>query len=201
MFLSKGVVNTIRLIVEVSDLDGGESKILTLPCNLRSELEDYYNYIILSTTPDIPISRNDNIQELNDILDEINSENPGMTEEYLGVLFEASPSGDLFDENFVRKLKENEFMFEDISGVRWAMSAEETAGRYMATELQIPFDHGITKDMLEIVSDDVLVDYINWEQVWEQYASLGFKLIERAGLSPAGYGGSIARGRYIVHIK
>lgn len=185
----------IRLTVEVSDLDSGESKILTLPCNLRAELENHYDYLILSTTPDIPLSRNDDIKGLNDILDEINSESPGMTEEYLEILLEAAPSGDLFDEEFVRKLKENEFMFEDISDIHWAMSAEETAGCYLATDLNVPFDHGITEEMLNILGDDALTDYINWEQVWEQYASIGFRLIERA--RPAGFGG----GRYIVHIK
>lgn len=185
----------IRLSVEVSDLDCEESKILTMPCNLRAELKNHYDYIILSTTPDISISRNDNIKELNDILDEINSENPGMTEDYLGILLEAAPSGDLFDEEFVRKIKENEFMFVDISDVRLAMSAEETAAYYLATEIGVPFDHGITSEMLDIIGDDVLMDYINWEQVWEQYKSVGFTLVER---TKSVSGNS---GRYIVHIK
>lgn len=188
------MVHTIRLIVEVSDLlDCGDSKTLTLPCDLRAELENHYDYIILSTKPDIPLSRNDDIKGLNDILDEINSENPGMTAEYLEILLEAAPSGDLFDERFVHKLKENQFMFEDISKVRWAMSAKETAGCYLATELRIPFDDGITKDILDVLSDDAVSDYINWDQVWEQYASIGFKLIERASVGSS--------GRYIVHIK
>lgn len=185
----------IQLTVEVSDLDCGESKILTLPCNLRAELENYYDYIILSTTPDISLSRNDNIKELNDILDEINSENPGMTEEYLGILMEASLSGDLFDEEFARKLKENEFMFGDISDLRLAMSTEETAGYYLATTLRVPFDHGVTDEILDAVSDDALMDYINWEQIWEQYESVGFTLVERAKSANG------SRGQYIVHIK
>lgn len=183
----------IQLTVEVSDLDCGESKILTLPCNLRAELENHYDYIILSTTPDIFIGRNDSIKELNDILDEINNENPGMTEEYLIVLLEASSSGDLFDEELVRKIKENEFMFCDISDVHLAMSTEEIAGYYLATELRIPFEHEVTSEMLDVIGEDVLMDYINWDQVWEQYESIGFKLIERARQN--------GNGKYIVHIK
>lgn len=186
----------IQLAVEVSDLDSGASKVLTLPCNLRAELENHYDYIILSTIPDIPISRNDDIKGLNDALDEINSESPGMTEDYLEILLEATPSGDLFNDEFVRKLKENEFMFEDISDIHWAMGAEETAACYLATELRVPFDHGITGEILDVLGDDAVTDYVNWEQVWAQYESIGFKLIQRA--RPLQRGNS---GRYIVHIK
>lgn len=188
----KGVVNTIQLIVDVCDLDCEESKTITMPCNLRAELGNHYDYIILSTTPNIPLSKNDDINRLNEILDDINSENPGMTEDYLSVLLGASPSGDLFDPEFVRKLKENDFIFEDISCIRWMMSAKETAACYLATELMVPFDHGITDEMLSILGNDALTDYINWEQVWDQYASVGFQVIE-----PNAPGG----GRYIVHIK
>ena len=80
----------IQLSVEVSNLDGDDSMVITLPCNLRSELPEHYNYIILACYPDIPLRRNDDIQRLNDVLEDINSENPGMTEEYLDVLTEAS---------------------------------------------------------------------------------------------------------------
>lgn len=185
----------IQLMVEVSDLDSGDSKILTLPCNLRAELENPYNYVIVSTTPDIFISRNDGIKELNDILDEINSENPGMTEEYLEILLEAAPSGDLFDRELVRKLKENEFMFSDISDVRMAMSTEEIAGYYLATELRVPFEQGITSTVLDAIGEEALADYINWDQIWGQYEFLGFRLVERLRLMDKKI------EKYIVHIK
>ena len=188
----KEVVDMIQLAVEVSDLDCGESKVIVLPCNLRAELENHYDYIILSTSPKFPIRGNDDISGLNDILDDINSENPGMTEDYLKVLMEASSSGDLFDPEFVRKLKENDFMFEDISDLHWAMNAKETAACYLATELKVPFDHGVTDEMLDTLSKDVLTDYINWGQVWDQYSSVGFRVVEQE--PPNG-------GRYIVHIK
>ena len=185
----------IQLDVEVSDLDCEDFRVLTLPCNLRAELDSHYEYIILSTSPEISISRNDSLEELNDILDEINSENPGMTAEYLKILLDASPSGDLFDEEFVRKLKENEFMFCDISELSLAMSAKETAGYYLVTEHRVPFDYGLTDEVFDVISNDVLVDYINWEQIWEQYEYVGFRLIERAGTTCE------SRKRYIVHIK
>ena len=189
------MVHIIRLTVEVSNLDDGESRILTLPCNLRAELANHDDYIILSTTPDIPISRNDDITKLNDVLDEIDSENPGMTEEYLDILMEASMSGDLFDEEFVRRLKENEFMFCDISDVHLAMSTQEIAAYYLAATLKVPFDHGVTDEMLDTISDDALMDYVDWMEIWEQYKSIGFKLIERTNPMRGN------SGKYIVHIK
>lgn len=185
----------IHLTVEVCDLDCEKSKVITLPCNLRAELADHSDYIIESTWPEISISRNDCIGELNDILDEINSENPGMTAEYLKVLIDASSSGDLFDKEFARKIRENDFMFCDISDIRMPMDAEEIAAYCLATEHKVPFDHGITQDVLEAIGNEALVDYINWEQIWEQYESIGFQLVLLAGTV------NKSRKRYVVHIK
>lgn len=182
----------IQLTVEVSDLDGTDSKFLTLPCDLHTQLENYYDYIILSIDHGIQVNRNDNIKELNDILDEINSENPGMTEDYLEVLLEASLSGDLFDPEFIRKLSENDFMFEDISYIHSSMDAQETAAYYLATVLKVPFESGITSEMLDVLSSDIIKEYIDWEKIWDQYSSVGFRLIERDVPE---------KKRYIVHIK
>ena len=78
------------------------------------------------------------------------------------------------------------------SGLRWVMNAKETAACYLATELKVPFDHGITDEMLDVLSEDAMTDYINWGQVWDQYSSVGFQVIEQE---------PTAGGRYIVHIK
>lgn len=178
----------IQLNVEVSNLDTGDTKYVTFPCNLRTELPDFFDCIILSVSPDIQINRNDEIERLNDVLDEINSENPSMDENYLALLVEASPSGgDLFNEDFVRRLKENDFLFEDISeqdgGSR--MTTREIAARYLATELMVPFDRGITSELLERIAKSALPSYIDWFEVWDQYEAAGFKL----------------SGKYIIHIK
>ena len=185
----------IQLSVEVSDLDSENSKVITLPCNLRSELPEHYNYIILACCPDIPLRRNDDIQRLNDILEDINSENPGMTEEYLDVLTEASLSGDLFDEEFARRIRENDFVFEDISDFSVGMSPNETAAAYLATVANVPFAYGVTEDELSKLSDSPVARYINWDKVWAQYRTMGFRLVERR--DPVGN----AQLRYIVHIR
>lgn len=185
----------IQLSVEVSNLDGDDSKVITLPCNLRSELPEHYNYIILACYPDIPLRRNDDIQRLNDVLEDINSENPGMTEDYLDVLIEASLSGDLFDEEFVRRVSENNFMFEDISDFNVGMSPDETAAIYLATVAKVAFTYGVTEDELSMLSDGPIVQYINWDKVWAQYRTMGFRVVERRDQ----VGNKLLR--YVVHIK
>jgi len=187
----------IQLTVEVSNLDTGETKFLTLPCNLRSDLPDFFDCVILSVSPDIQLSRNDEIVRLNDVLDEINSENPSMDENYLALLIEASPSGDLFSEDFVRRLKENDFIFEDISDMDTGSSllTEEVAAQYLATELMVPFDRGVTSRLLEEIAKSELPSYIDWLGVWDQYEAAGFKIMESED--------QIGRdtSKYIIHIK
>lgn len=187
----------IQLSVEVTNLDTGEIKAVTFPCNLRSELPDFFDCIILSVSPEIQLSRNDEIERLNDVLDEINSENPMMDEDYLALLIEASPSGDLFNEDFVRRLKENDFIFEDISGICscYSMPTEEVAAQYLATELLVPFDRGVTSELLEEIEKSALSDYIDWSAVWSQYSIAGFKIIgptDQIGKNTS---------QYIIHIK
>ncbi len=170
---------------------------MTFPCNLRSDLPDYFDCVILSVSPDIQLSRNDEIERLNDVIDEINSENPSMDEDYLALLIEASPSGDLFDEDFVRRLKENDFIFEDISDIdnEPSMLTREIAARYLATELMVPFDRGITSELLEEIAESELPSYIDWFEVWGQYEVAGFKIMESTN--------KIGKdtSTYIIHIK
>ena len=93
----------------------------------------------------------------------------------------------MFNEDFVRRLKENDFIFEDISeqdgGSR--LTTKEIAAMYLATELMVPFDRGITSELLEDVAKSALLSYIDWFEVWDQYAAAGFTLA----------------GKYIIHIK
>lgn len=185
----------IQLSVEISNLDGEDTKIITLPCDLRAELENYYDYIILACCPNIPLRRNDDIKRLNDVLDEINSENPGMTEDYLDVLIEASASGDLFDDEFIRRVRENNFMFEDISDIDTGMSTKETAAMYLATDMNVPFERGMQQEAFLALNDDTVSKYVNWGLIWDCYGSLGFRVVERR--NPIGGKSQ----KYIVHIR
>ena len=114
---------------------------------------------------------------MNEVIDDINSENPGMTAELLALIMDAV-DGELEDEEFVRRIKENDFMFEDLSEVTWKMGNEELAACYIATELGVPFDTGITKEILDFISKDEITDYIDWSAIWAQYEAIGFRLAE-----------------------
>ena len=162
-------------------MDGnGPDKTVILPCNLRSELNDQAEYVIVSCDPNIPLSKCDDVGLLNDILEEINSVNPDMTAEYLGVLLIASGL-DISDETFVRRASSNSFMFKDLSAIQWEMTSQEIAARYLVTELKVPFD-GVDNETLLAFGSEGVASYIKWEDIWTAYTIMGFSLIEDPGL-------------------
>lgn len=169
----------IKLKVYLEDIsDGISEKIIDLPCNLNAELERDHEYVITCCDPDLALWQYDDVYKLNNVLDEINSENPDMTAEFLAVLLEASESLDIFDEKFIRKVEDNDFLFDDISHITWAMCPNEIAACYLATERHVPFDKEMSREVFECLSNEELVDYINWEDIWRQYEFQGFKLVE-----------------------
>lgn len=168
----------IKLKLELQDWDDScADKIVTIPSNIRSELNRQSEYVIIDSTPSIPGVQTMDVWELNEVIDDINSENPGMTAQLLTLIMEAV-DGDLEDQEFVRRIKENDFMFEDLSDITWKMGNEEIAACYIATELGVPFDTGITKEILEFISKDEITDYIDWSAIWAQYEAIGFRLAE-----------------------
>lgn len=176
----EGAGSTIKLEVELQDLNGDWPDVtVTLPCNLRSELNDQAEYVVMSCEPDIPLPKCDDIGLLNSAVEEINSMNPDMTAEYLGVLLLASGL-DITDEVFVRRAASNSFMFKDLSNVPQRISSQETAACYLVTELGIPFE-GADEETIRALSDEKIVDYVNWEEVWTAYTVMGFSVVEDIG--------------------
>ena len=168
----------IKLKLELQDWDDScADKIVTIPSNIRSELNRQSEYVIIDSTPSIPGVQTMDVWELNEVIDDINSENPGMTAQLHTLIMEAV-DGDLEDQEFVRRIKENDFMFEDLSDITWKMGNEEIAACYIATELGVPFDTGITKEILKFISKDEITDYIDWSAIWAQYEAIGFRLAE-----------------------
>lgn len=168
----------VNLDIEVENLTTDYSiKSISIPCNLRSELDPNCDYVIVSCEPDIPGGYTDDLESLNEILETINSESPGMTNDLLRVLLSASDS-DIFDEVFLRKIEENDFMFEDLSNIEWGMEPDEIAARYLMTVLHIPFDRNIKPNTIEAFDDDSLSNYISWGKIWREYETLGFKVVE-----------------------
>lgn len=187
----KGVDSTISLKVELQDLNGDwPDRTITLPCNIRSELDGQAEYIIISCFPDIPLSRCDDIGLLNSIIEDINSINPDMTAEYLGILLVASGL-DITDETFIRRVSTNSFIFKDLSDIQWEMTPQEIAARYMISELEIPFD-GLGKETLTALSNERVANYIKWDEVWATYSVMGFSLVEDSNFGD---------GLYLVYWK
>lgn len=171
----------INLFVEVEDIDNNfEVKELELPCNLKECLTQGRDYLIANCEPHITGVTHMDIWELNTVLDEINCGNPGMTAEYLAILAEAADVIDLSEETFIYKVIANDFVFVEIDGYinNGKASDEEKAARYIIENFGIPFDTGITKKHISILTDPFLRDYIAWEYVWDQYQLIGFKLVD-----------------------
>lgn len=168
----------IKLTIGLEDWDGGGDKVVIVPCDLSTELDRQREYAIIDSMPHIPGVEAFDIWELNTILDEINAENPDMTGDLLSQIMEAIGVDDLDDKEFIRRIKENDFLFEDIGDLGWCMESEEIAARYIATILEVPFDPEVTDDMLEVLGEDVLNDYIDWGSIWGLYECMGFGLIE-----------------------
>lgn len=148
---------------------------------MKSELDAQFEYIIVSCCPEIHLAQCDDVEKLNEVLDEINSENPDMTAEYLGMLLTASGL-DIFDSAFIHKASANDFAFEDLSDFDCGTTAEagkaskfECAARYLVSELGVPFD-GISREALRVFGSSSVADYINWDEVWNQYAAMGFTI-------------------------
>lgn len=170
----------VRLEIELEDVTNDyQLETIVLPCNLRSTIDLQHEYVIVSCDPDIPIY-GDDVQKLNDILDEINCENPEMTAEYIQILMEAAGSADLFDEEVIRRIKENDFLFSDLTDISefGYMSNCEKAARYIASEMKVPFDKNLSKQFFQLIQDSTVVEYIDWDRIWNQYELIGFKLIE-----------------------
>lgn len=181
----------VKIRLELEELENSKTIYVTLPCNLRAELDLQCDYIIMDSEPSMPSVYNMDLRKLNDVLDEINCENPGMTAEYLNLLLDASGARDITDEEFLRRIKENDFMFEDLSEIRWKMSGEEIAARYVATVLKVPFKKGINAELLCAMSSDIISEYIKWEDIWSQYETLGFRVEEDST--------SEEYGLYLIH--
>lgn len=170
----------VKLKVEVENLTNDyEHKVLELPCDLKTELMDGCEYVIVSQEEfengEIRCCGND-IVRFNQALLDINDQNPEMTTELLAMILGATGE-DLSDDETVRRICENDFGFEDLSSIDWRMSDEEICACYLATILGVKFDKDMADSVFASLCDDSAVDYIVWSDVWRQYTFLGYEMI------------------------
>lgn len=168
----------IKLQVEVQDFPEEMGfQTVTIPSNLQAVLDPNVEYVVVDTLPRIPDVSSIGVWELNDLISSINQSSPGMTADFLAMLMDATGC-ELSDEEFVRRIKENDFLFEDITDLTRKYDAEEAAAKFTAFTLHVPFDADITKDMLSFFERKEVEYYIDWYAIWEQYETMGFKIIE-----------------------
>ena len=107
----------VKIKIQVDDWDTGESTELTLPCDVRNKVDTSHSLYIIDWKCDMMIGYYDDIVQLNNVLDDINAECPSMTIEILNAILRASGCGDLSDKNFIQKICNSNFMFEEITGM------------------------------------------------------------------------------------
>jgi len=166
----------IEISIELQDWNGDYSEsAISIPSDIRTVLDRQNEYVIVDSMPSIPGIQTMDVWKLNEVIDDINSENPDMTAELLVLLME-TVDGSLHDDEFIRRIKDKDFMFEDISNI--TMGDEEVAARYIVEELGVPFDSKINKETLAFITRDEVSEYIKWDEIWWQYEAMGFKLAE-----------------------
>lgn len=178
----KGGIDLIKVEIEVEDWDTGETIAITLPCDLRGKIDLTHDLQIVDWEGNFSIDHFDNIRKLNDIIEDINAENPDVTLELLSAIYDACDTGGFGDDKFIQKICSNDFMLEEIiSGDGWLMNRdEEICACYLATELLIPFARNITQGRLQEIKNG-LISMIDWGIVWKYYTHMGFKLIKLNG--------------------
>ena len=167
----------VKLKVEVDDWDTGESKEITLPCDLRREIDTSHELQIIDWEGDFALGYYNDINALNEVLDDINAENPTMNLQMLIAILDASGECSLEDKDFRRKICSSDYMVEEISDVgnRKLKTDGEKCSWYLATEMMIPFAKNITESKLIDIKKNSA--NVNWKIVWGYYEQMGFKVL------------------------
>ena len=167
----------IALTVTVDDWDTGKAETLLLPCNLRQYLDLSHELQVTDWEDTIPIGTCNDIETLNDVLEQINDENPTLTNHLLSEMLKAVQK-DLGDYGISEKLIEGNFMLEAVPA-DITKTDDEKCARFLATMYHVPFAKNITIKKLEEM--DRNKDQVNWKIVWEHYKHMGFRHIRSMG--------------------
>ena len=168
----------IEMKVELYDWDATRFETVTLPCCLSEKLDMTHEYQI--TGGDGINLTCYELEDLNNALDEIASANPLLTAETLMAIMEASGSDDLTDEEFLRKMTEEDYMLELVyDDWRGRLSPDEECAWFLAAKQKIPFAKNITPSNLDEM--DLCPEAVDWTAVWDYYERMGFKSVEIDG--------------------
>ena len=173
----------IQLLLDLDDLTDGSQRSVMLPCNLKSQIPTDHDYAIISTFPELGIWLQDDVWKLNATLDEINCENPEMTADYLGALIDASGVISLYNEEFLQRVKENDFVFADITNADYDLGLYGNAACYLLSEHGIPFFG--TRNVIQChalimaaFKSEEARKFVDWSTIWDTYSDMGFKIVD-----------------------
>lgn len=161
------------LKVEVSDWDTGDMIKLTLPCDLRTELDTSHEMQIIDWDGFMDIGFYNDVEKLNESIDRVNSECPSLTFKMFESIINAYGGG--IDNEIIDKICEEDFMLEEVKGIAGGTD-EEICARYLATKMYIPFAKNITESVLDDITKNY-IDVIEWDKVWKYYEQMGFSII------------------------
>ena len=167
----------IKVPVEVEDYDTCKSFNLILPCDIKSKLDISHELMLIDWDSGIFLGSTRDVLSLNAAIERINTENPAMTLPILEALYDASYVSSLDNEEFLRKICENDFMLEPVCGTgNWCLLGldEEACACYLATEMCIPFAKNVTQQLIKEMKGEQ-IDNVDWEIVWEYYEIMGFE--------------------------
>ena len=165
----------IKLRVEVADTDVLTHTYITLPCNLKQEVDTSHDLQITDWDSIISIGYDD-IVELNEAIDKMNAENPMLSLSLLEKIMEASGVHSLDDKELQRKICDSDYLLEklDDDALTGFSDNREGCAWFLSAKMGIPFAKNISNDFLT----NIQTDKINWIKVWEYYSKMGFRIIK-----------------------
>ena len=153
-----------------------EPKSVVVPISeteLKSKLMPDCEYYVQPEMSELSFKA-ESVFTINKIISLINDENPLMTEEILGNLLCLSGYNYVDDDEFLKKVCENDFMYIEITNAPLFAEDEDVAAYILYNTYDIPFS--VSDIEIEMVEDSPLVDGY-WYCAWETYYYMGFRTL------------------------
>ena len=170
----------LNITVELENTTTDEDAIvMSLPMeetDIRGILMKDCKYLIVDTDSPADFKNFDDIFELNKAIRRICEENPTITNDVLAIILETSDYNNFDDEDFLEKICENDFMYEEAYVPKdWHRTKEEYAAFVLCTKYDVPFAL-LEQEMIEACRAGK--SYPEWDSVWDVYAFMGFHMSE-----------------------
>ena len=179
----------IKMQVWIDDYSEDTSRELSLPDNDLSSKVNLEHDIVVTETESIADFGIYNLSKLNEILLDINNQNPDLSLESLEELFKLSGCTDISDDTFINYLTDGDYLCDDITefiiekfgDYEGSCSQKETlAAMYLFLNKNIPFTRNISIAKISDVIEEMIY-FIDWDYIWNIYEQMGFVVSEING--------------------